>query len=66
MPSFLKTPVVADLLGIGYYQLIGLLRSRRLTPPEKDTSGDYVWTEEDVERARQALTSGRRTAGVPA
>ena len=54
---FYKTPAVADLLGVGYYRLIGLLRSRRLAPPQKDSSGDYIWTPEDVERARQVFAT---------
>jgi hypothetical protein len=56
--TYQKTPAVADLLGISYSRLINLLRTRRLVPPQKDTSGDYVWTSEDVERARQVLASG--------
>jgi hypothetical protein len=50
-----KTPIVADLLGVGYYRLISLMRSRRLAPPAKDTSGDYIWTDADIDRARRAL-----------
>jgi hypothetical protein len=60
--AFLKTPAAADLLGVGYWRLIGLLRSKRLAPPQKDSSGDYLWTPEDIERARQAL-AGRHVAG---
>jgi hypothetical protein len=54
--AFFKTPAVADLIGVSYYRLIGLLRSRRLAPPQKDTSGDYIWTPEDIEGARKALS----------
>lgn len=61
-----KSPAAAKELGISYYQLIGLLRSDRLAPPEKDSSGDYVWTDGDLERARQALRAGRRRKGVTA
>jgi hypothetical protein len=57
--TYQKTPAVADALGISYSRLINFLRTRRLNPPQKDTSGDYVWTPEDVERARQVL------AGTP-
>jgi hypothetical protein len=56
---FFKTPAAADLLGIGYWRLIGLLRSKRLAPPQKDSSGDYIWTLEDIERARQVLIPHR-------
>ena len=58
--AFFKTPAVADLIGVSYYRLIGLLRSRRLAPPQKDTSGDYVWSDGDLERARQALAAKNR------
>jgi hypothetical protein len=58
--SYLKSPAAADVLGIGYYHLISLIRSKKLTPPAKDTSGDYVWTDADVERAREAIAAGRR------
>ena len=58
----LKTPAAADALGVGYWRLIGLLRSKRLPAPQKDSSGDYLWTPEDIERARQALAV-RRVGG---
>jgi hypothetical protein len=48
------------MLGVPYYQLFDLLRSRQISAPQKDSSGDYVWTESDVERARQALASRQR------
>jgi hypothetical protein len=64
MLTYLKTPAVSGLLGVSYWQITSLLRTRTITPPAKDSSGDYVWTEEDVERARQALAA-RRRRGVP-
>ena len=39
--------------GISYACLISLIRSGRLTPPARDESGDFIWTPEDIERARQ-------------
>jgi hypothetical protein len=62
---FFKTPAVADLLGVSYWRLINLLRSRRLVPPAKDTSGDYVWADADIERAREVLQSGRQHNDLP-
>jgi hypothetical protein len=60
-----KTPVAAQELGITYWQLIGLLRSGRLTPPGRDTSGDYVWTDADLTRARKAMAAqAGHTKGV--
>jgi hypothetical protein len=60
----LKTPQVADTLGVGYYRLIGLIRARKLAPPGKDHSGDFCWWPADVERARQALQANRRRQAV--
>ncbi len=54
--NFLKTPVAARELGVGYYRLLNLMRLGKLTPPAKDSSGDYIWTDEDLEAARFALT----------
>jgi hypothetical protein len=61
---FRKTPIVAELLGVGYYRLISLMRSKHLAPPAKDTSGDYVWTDSDIERARRALDREGRDAAL--
>jgi len=55
-----KTTSVARQLGVPYWRLFDLLRSGLLTPPEKDTSGDYVWTDADIERARAALEARRQ------
>jgi hypothetical protein len=54
-----KTPRAADLLGCTYHQLIGLVRFRNIIPSARDSSGDYVWTDADLDRARQALAKGR-------
>lgn len=62
-----KTPVAADRVPTSYHQLINLVRFRRIPAPEKDSSGDYSWTEADIGRARQALARrGRQRQGVPA
>jgi hypothetical protein len=58
-----KSPTAAAELGVSYYRLIGLLRARKLRPPAKDSSGDYVWTDADMDAARQALlATGRQKA----
>ena len=54
-----KSPVAARELGISYWRLIGLLRSGRLAPPAKDTSGDFLWSDTDMARAREALASAK-------
>jgi hypothetical protein len=51
----LKTRQVAKLLGVNYYSLVALFRSGKCDPPEKDASGDFVWTEADIGRAHAAL-----------
>jgi len=54
-----KSREAAEYLGISYYTLFELLRGHHLAPPKKDGSGDYIWTDADVERARHALTVRR-------
>ncbi len=49
-PPILKTPAVADLLGVPYWLIHQLIRERRLAPPAKDSSDDYCWLPDDVER----------------
>jgi DNA-binding transcriptional MerR regulator len=62
---FFKSREVAKRLGITYRVLFEMLRRGRLDPPAKDSSGDYVWTEADVERAQAALASRRRPVTCP-
>jgi hypothetical protein len=50
-----KTPVAAAELKTTYHKLIGLVRFGKIPPPARDSSGDYLWDESDLERARQAL-----------
>ena len=58
--NFHKTPAAADFLGVTYHRLIGLVRFRKIVPPARDSSGDYCWTDADLERARSALQHGRQ------
>ena len=44
---------------MSYWRLFGLLRNGVIQPPGKDSSGDYVWLPEDIDRARKALTATR-------
>jgi hypothetical protein len=37
-----------------------LIRFAKIDPPGRDTSGDYLWFPEDLERARQALATNRQ------
>lgn len=58
-----KSPIAAEELGISYYQLISLLRSKKLPPPQKDSSGDYIWADADIDAAREALRIDYRRKG---
>jgi hypothetical protein len=56
-----KTPVAAKEVGLKYHQLIGLLRYGHIDPPQRDSSGDFIWTDEDMARVRAALAArGKR------
>jgi hypothetical protein len=72
-PAYLKTAAAAAALNTTYHRLIGLVRFGKIEPPPKDSSGDYLWDADDLERARQALAIDRRRKeyrqageGVPA
>jgi hypothetical protein len=56
----MKTPVAARHLGVTYHRLIGLIRFSKIDPPQRDSSGDYVWSPADLKRAREALAARRR------
>ncbi len=59
-----KTPVAARLLGIRSSRLHSFIRSARIAAPQKDTSGDYLWTEEDLASARKTLAASRALAAA--
>jgi len=60
--------VVAELAADGctYWKLVSALRSGKIVPlPARDCSGDFIWSDEDIERVRVALrTDLRRKAKV--
>jgi hypothetical protein len=60
MSQLLKTAAVSRELGTTYHRLFGLIRYGKLPPPARDSSGDYVWTRREVERARRMLGAGRQ------
>jgi hypothetical protein len=60
MTTYRKTPVAARELRVSYHRLINLMRFGKIDPPERDSSGDYVWTQADLDRAAAALQAGRR------
>jgi hypothetical protein len=55
----IKTPVAARHLGMPYWHLIDLIRFDKIAAPARDSSRHYVWTPEDVERARQVIEARR-------
>jgi hypothetical protein len=54
--GYIKTTVAAQRLGCSPHQLMYLLRSGKIDVA-KDSSGDYVWTDFDLQRARDVMTS---------
>jgi DNA-binding transcriptional MerR regulator len=60
----LKTTAVARQEGIHYSKINDLIRSGVLTPPEKDSSGDYYWLPKDVERLRRVLAARKQKRGA--
>ena len=53
-----KTTVAVRELATTYHRLIGLIRFGKIDPiPGRDSSGDYLWSDEDMQRARQALAA---------
>ncbi len=59
MTNYYKTPAAARKVGISYTRLIGLMRYDKVAPPERDTSGDFVWTDADLLAAyRYCLATG--------
>jgi hypothetical protein len=63
MSSYLKTRKTsgaAAVLGEPARVLSELIRHGRIPRPARDDSGDYIWTEEDIERARIALAARRK------
>jgi hypothetical protein len=62
-----RTNDVSILLDVLPGHLHSLIRSRRMPPPLRDSAGDFWWSEEDIQRARDALKiDRRRKKAVPA
>jgi hypothetical protein len=64
--EYRKTPIAVRELATTYHRLIGLIRFGKITPPARDSSGDYLWTNADLERAREALKIDHRRKAVTA
>ena len=67
MPSDvpMKTRDVEALLNLAVGKVSHMIRARRFEPPRKDSSGDFVWTKEDIERLRRALAAPARARRRP-
>jgi hypothetical protein len=61
-----KTPLAARELQITVTRLYSLLRSAKIPAPQKDSSGDYLWTDTDLEAVRRALAIDHRRKDRPA
>lgn len=57
----MKTVRVARLLKTTATNLVNSIRNNRIPAPPKDESGHYVWTESEINAARKALATDRRT-----
>jgi hypothetical protein len=65
MQSTKTTMEVVALLGVKHYLVRDALRTGKLAPPPKNSSGDFLWGSEHIAAPRKALASRRRKA-VPA
>lgn len=52
---YLSTRQVAKLLDISVSLLTKAVWSSRVDPPQKSPSGNFLWTQEDIERAAWIL-----------
>jgi hypothetical protein len=61
----MKTRQLCESLNISHDAIMNALRRRKIQPPQKDCSGDYVWSPAEVEAARLALSVDRRYGPRP-
>jgi hypothetical protein len=61
----MKTCQVRQLLNVSSDDIANALRRNKLTPPKKDASGDYVWSDADVAALRRALARDGRKSPRP-
>jgi hypothetical protein len=55
-----KTRQLCESLDVSHDVIMNALRRRKIQPPAKDCSGDYIWGPEDIAAARAALAVDRR------
>jgi hypothetical protein len=56
MAKHFRSRTVRKLLGVPYWKLFNLIQSNKIPEPKRDDVGDFLWSEADIRRARQALT----------
>ncbi len=56
----LTTPQVAKKLGVSYGTVIRMVQHEQIPRPARDSSGDYAWTDNDVQAARGVLEERKR------
>ena len=61
-----KTREVARDAGCAPSHITYFLRAGKLAPPQKDASGDYCWSESDIDALRRLLLACRRKGTVAA
>src|ERR1019366_1279067 len=59
--QYKKTAVAAASIGVAESYLISLLRRKAIDAPDKDTSGDYLWTPADIAAAKGKVDEAQRT-----
>ena len=55
-----KTRKACEVLGVRYHRLMSHLRAGHIPAPQKDSSGAYWRSDEDLERVRKSLAIDRR------
>jgi hypothetical protein len=65
MPLPIKTRDVAATIGVTIGALTHALRDGRVSAPQKDSSGDYVWTQEEISQAAAAIGRPEYAARSP-
>jgi predicted DNA-binding transcriptional regulator AlpA len=56
----MKTREVAEELGVTGQTLLAAMSRNKFPRPRKDASDEYVWTAEDVERAKAGMAVDKR------
>jgi DNA-binding transcriptional MerR regulator len=55
-----KTGAVFKITGIPIANLLYLIASGKIPPPAKDSAGQYLWSQADIDAAVEAVKCDRR------